>query len=65
MTETLKRLKTADIIYPKPMLVDQISYLYNMVNRADQATGVEAADRYPAVAKELAELKEHYSVRGN
>ena len=47
------------------MLVDQISYLYNMVNRADQAPGVEAADRYTALAKELAELKEHYSVRGN
>ena len=65
VTETLKQLETADIIYPQPMLIDQISYLYNMVNKADQAPGVEAADRYTALAKELAELKDQYSVRGN
>jgi len=65
VTETLKQLETADIIYPKPMLIDQISYLYNMVNKADQAPGVEAADRYTTLAKELAELKDQYSVRGN
>ena len=42
----LDRLKTADGIYPQPMLTNQISYLFNMLNNADQAPGAEADDRY-------------------
>jgi len=55
--DVLGELKTKDIIYPQPMLVDQIRYLYNMVKRADQAPGVEAADRYGVLAGQLATLK--------
>ena len=47
----LDTLKTADIIYPQPMLVDQISYLYNMISNADQAPGKEAEDRYQELNK--------------
>ena len=47
----LDALKTADIIYPQPMLTDQISYLYNMISNADQAPGKEAKDRYQELNK--------------
>ena len=45
ITDVLDRVKTADITYPRPMLTNQVSYLYGMVSRADQAPGVEAAER--------------------
>jgi len=47
----LDSLKTADIIYPQPMLTDQISYLYNMISNADQAPGEGAEDRYQELNK--------------
>lgn len=49
----LADLKTSDEIYPQPMLTDQISYLYNMINTADQAPGKEAEDRYEALSNQL------------
>ena len=52
----LKKLKTADIIYPQPMLTVQISYLYNMINTADQAPGKEAQDRFDVLATGLLEI---------
>ena len=52
----LKKLKTADIIYPQPMLTAQISYLYNMINTADQAPGNEAQDRFDVLATGLLEI---------
>jgi len=42
-------------------LAAQVSYLYNMVNTADQAPGVEAADRYAELAATFAELKSTYN----
>jgi hypothetical protein len=60
VADVLDQVKSADIIYPQPMLTNQVSYLYNMVNLADQAPGVEAADRYAELAAKLAELKEQY-----
>jgi hypothetical protein len=61
VTDVLNQVKSADIIYPQPMLTNQVSYLYNMVNTADQAPGIEAADRYAELAAKLAELKSTYS----
>ena len=52
----LEELKTADIIYPQPMLTGQISYLYNMINTADQAPGKEAEDRFEMLAARLREI---------
>ena len=52
----LEDLKTADIIYPQPMLTGQISYLYNMINTADQAPGKEAEDRFEVLALQLLEV---------
>ena len=54
------RVRTKDIIYPQPMLTDQVRYLYNMVNGADQAPGVEAADRYAELARQFADLEARY-----
>ena len=56
----LARIQSADIIYPRPMLSSQLSYLYNMVSRADQAPGGEATERFDALTAELAELRTMY-----
>jgi hypothetical protein len=39
-------LVTADIIYPQPMLIDQMKYLRSMLMQADQRPGKDAYDRY-------------------
>jgi photosystem II stability/assembly factor-like uncharacterized protein len=61
VTDVMNQVKNAEIIYPKPMLAGQVSYLYNMVNTADQAPGIEAADRYAELAAKLAELKSAFN----
>jgi photosystem II stability/assembly factor-like uncharacterized protein len=48
-----ERLVTADGAYPQPMLVDQIQYLYGMLNRADQKPGRDAHLRYDELRAEL------------
>jgi hypothetical protein len=53
---TLSELKTADLVYPRPMLTGQISYLYNMISRADQAPGKEAEDRFDELSARLTSL---------
>ena len=52
----LEELKTADIVYPQPMLTGQIDYLFNMINTADQAPGKEAEDRFEVLALQLLEV---------
>jgi len=39
--------------YSQPMLVDQISYLYGNLDRADQRPGKDAMDRYESLSSEL------------
>ena len=53
----LEQLKTEDGIYMKPKLSDQISYLYSMLNRADQVPGKDAYDRYEELKGMLEEVK--------
>jgi len=53
---TLAELKTADMVYPQPMLTDQIAYLYNMIARADQAPGKEAEDRFDELSAKFQSL---------
>ena len=60
VTDVLNEVKSAEIIYPQPMLTSQVSYLYGMVNKADQAPGIEASDRYAELAAKLAGLKNMY-----
>lgn len=42
-----------DIRYPQPMLLDQLQYLYGMLNRADQKPGRDAHERYARLRNEL------------
>jgi len=54
----LARLETEGglIRYPQPMLIDQINYLYNMINSADQKPGRDAHERYAELRAELDSL---------
>ena len=52
----LTELKDAEVIYPRPMLTRQISYLYNMINTADQAPGKEAEMRYQELRGKFANV---------
>jgi hypothetical protein len=55
-------LVTATGPYPQPMLVDQLSYLSSMLNRADQKPGRDAYVRFDELDQELSvyvsEIKE-------
>jgi len=42
--------------YTQPKLLSQISYLYGIVNRADQMPGKDAFERYEELVKELSAL---------
>ncbi len=42
--------------YPQPMLLDQIQYLYSMLQTADQKPGRDAYERLEVRKREVAEL---------
>lgn len=44
-------LETAEGRYMKPMLIPQMSYLYSMLNQADQRPGKDAYERYEELRK--------------
>jgi hypothetical protein len=46
-----------EVIYAQPMLVDQVSYLYYMLNGADQRPGQDAYDRYDDLVEKWKALK--------
>ncbi len=48
-------LVTAPRRYSQPMLVDQISYLYGNLDRADQRPGKDAVSRYESLVQQLEE----------
>jgi hypothetical protein len=50
-------LREKDIIYPEPKLVDQIEYLYGMVDGADQMMGKDVYDRLEVLTKEFETVK--------
>ncbi|MEO1261138.1 MAG: hypothetical protein AAFZ15_20215 [Bacteroidota bacterium] len=57
--KTLKhQLTAAKVTYPQPMLVEQISYLYGIVNRADQVPGKNVYSRLEELNEEFKKLKE-------
>ncbi len=52
--EALERnLVTAPVRYSRPMLRDQINYLYGLISRADQKVGRDAIQRYEELRREL------------
>lgn len=56
ITEALEKLKTQEGIYMQPMISDQVSYLYSMLNRADQVPGKDAYDRFEELKGMLDEV---------
>ncbi|MEO1051227.1 MAG: hypothetical protein AAFX87_11400 [Bacteroidota bacterium] len=58
LKDTLTRLQTAKGIYMQPKLIDQISYLYSMISRADQLPGKDAYDRYDELVIQMKEVKD-------
>ena len=48
-------LNTVSRRYSQPMLVDQIAYLYQNLDRADQRAGRDAVERYESLASQLEE----------
>lgn len=55
--EALAKLKTAEGIYPQPMLADQLSYLYSALNRADQVPGQDAMQRFENLRNQLEQVQ--------
>jgi hypothetical protein len=51
------RVVTADVVYPQPMLVDQLSNVARMIGQADQKVGPDAFTRFGDLMKELAAVK--------
>jgi hypothetical protein len=52
-----EKLVTADVTYPQPMLIDQLSNVARMVGQADQKVGKEAQARLDDLLKELDQIK--------
>ncbi len=59
-----KELVTPEGIYMTPMLIDQLSYLASMLNRADQRPGKDAIDRYEELKGKLDKLLSDYYALG-
>jgi hypothetical protein len=53
----LDRLVTASIVYPTPMLIDQLSNIARMAGQADQKPGRDAFQRFDDLMKEFAAIK--------
>jgi hypothetical protein len=51
------RLVTANIVYPTPMLIDQLSNIARMAGQADQKPGRDAFQRHGDLMKEFAAIK--------
>jgi hypothetical protein len=51
------RVVTADIVYPQPRLIDQLSNIARMIGQADQKVGRDAFVRFDDLGKELAAVK--------
>lgn len=57
LAELEAELVTAEGRYQQPMLLAQMSYLYSMLNRADQRPGKDAYDRYEELKALFADLQ--------
>jgi hypothetical protein len=57
LQELLGRVVTASVIYPQPMLIDQLSNIARMIGQADQKVGKDAFIRYEDLMKEMAAIK--------
>jgi len=53
----IARVVTADIVYPQPMLIDQLSNVARLIGQADQKVGRDAFVRFDDLMKEMAAVK--------
>ena len=53
----VERVVTADVVYPQPMLIDQLSNVARMIGQADQKVGRDAFVRFDDLMKEMAAVK--------
>lgn len=53
----LEQIKNDEGAYPREMLLSQVSYLYNMINGADQVPGRDALERYRELVSEFEALR--------
>jgi len=51
------RVVTASVVYPQPMLADQLSNIARMIGQADQKVGRDAFVRFDDLMKEMAAVK--------
>ena len=51
------RVMTADVVYPQPMLIDQLSNIARMIGQADQKVGRDAFVRFDDLMKEMTAVK--------
>jgi hypothetical protein len=51
------RVVTADVVYPQPMLADQLSNIARMIGQADQKVGRDAFMRFDDLMREMAAVK--------
>ena len=54
----LKQLKNENGAYPQQMLSSQISYVLNMISRADQIPGQDAIERLDDLQNQFNKIKE-------
>lgn len=65
-TELERNLITSrSVAYSQPMLIDQISYLREMLNTADQIPGKDAYDRYKSLKSEIENLVAKWGAKSN
>ncbi|MEQ9443393.1 MAG: hypothetical protein RIG62_30420 [Cyclobacteriaceae bacterium] len=57
INEIMDQITTAEGRYMTPMLVDQTSYLYYMLEQADQRPGKDAYERYQALQQQYKSLQ--------
>jgi hypothetical protein len=53
----IDRVITADVVYPQPMLLDQLSNVARMIGQADQKVGRDALIRFEDLMRELAAVR--------
>jgi photosystem II stability/assembly factor-like uncharacterized protein len=65
LDQLIQELHTAEGRYMQPRLVDQISYLRNMLDQGDQKPGKDAYDRYTELKAWLQRLEARFQVEAS
>ncbi|NND07086.1 MAG: hypothetical protein HKN87_11970 [Saprospiraceae bacterium] len=63
LTEIYRALETAKGRYQQPMLIDQLSYLSQMLDKADQRPGYDAYQQFDSLAAQLTQLEQQIDLQ--